>query len=60
MEKVTPCANVPQAVRPTIAGDTGCSYDIGQFRSMLPELEAMNIFAAAPWPSPGIGKPTAN
>jgi len=41
----TPCSTVPQRVTPAIAGDTGCSYDIGQFRSFLPENETMNIFA---------------
>lgn len=41
----TPCANVSQRIVPTIAGDSGCSYDIGQFRSFLPETETMNIFA---------------
>ena len=41
----TPCSTVPQAVTPPLAGDTGCSYDLGQFRSFLPDLEAMQIFA---------------
>jgi iron complex outermembrane receptor protein len=40
-----PAHTSPQAVTPAIAGDSGCSYDIGQFRSFLPELEAMQIFA---------------
>ncbi len=44
-QNVTPCSTVPTAVTPTIAGDTGCSYDLGQWRSMVPDLEAMQIFA---------------
>jgi iron complex outermembrane receptor protein len=43
--QATPCANVALAVRPAIAGDTGCSYDLGQLRSFLPKLEAMQLFA---------------
>lgn len=44
-QNVTPCSSVPTAVRPTIAGDVGCSFDIGQWRSFLPENETTNIFA---------------
>lgn len=44
-QNVTPCSTVPTAVTPTLAGDTGCSYDLGKWRSFLPELEAMQIFA---------------
>jgi iron complex outermembrane receptor protein len=43
--QATPCANVALAVRPAIAGDTGCSYDVGQIRTFLPDLEALQIFA---------------
>ena len=41
----TPCSSVPTAIRPTIAGDNGCSFDMGQWRSFLPDTETMNIFA---------------
>ena len=44
-QQATPCVNVPQRIDPRIDGDSGCSYDIGQFRSFLPETETMNIFA---------------
>jgi iron complex outermembrane receptor protein len=44
-QQATPCANVATAITPRIAGDTGCSYDIGQYRSFLPETETTNIFA---------------
>ena len=44
-QQATPCANVPQRIEPRIEGDNGCSYDIGQFRSLLPDNETMNIFA---------------
>ncbi|MEO5692390.1 MAG: TonB-dependent receptor [Usitatibacter sp.] len=44
-QQATPCANVAQRIVPRIDGDNGCSYDIGQFRSFLPDNETMNIFA---------------
>ena len=31
-------------ISPAIAGDAGCSYDIGQYRSFQPSLENLSIF----------------
>ena len=42
---VSPCTSaLPGVVMPKIAGDDGCSYDIGQFRSFQPKLQSMSIF----------------
>ncbi|MDT8997680.1 TonB-dependent receptor [Paucibacter sp. APW11] len=42
---VSPCTTaLPGVVSPHITGDEGCSYDIGQFRSFQPKLEALSIF----------------
>jgi len=41
----TPCSTVAQRITPALDGDSGCSYDIGQFRSFLPKNETTNIFA---------------
>lgn len=42
---VSPCTSaLPGVVMPQIAGDQGCSYDVGQFRSFQPKLESMSLF----------------
>jgi iron complex outermembrane receptor protein len=43
---ISPCTTaLPGVVSPAIAGDAGCSYDIGQFRSFQPKLKNLSIFA---------------
>ena len=45
---VSPCTTALRGViSPAIAGDQGCSYDIGQYRSFQPELENLSIFGRA-------------
>jgi len=45
---VSPCTSALRGVvQPMIAGDLGCSYDIGQFRSFQPSLRNLSIFGRA-------------
>ena len=45
---VSPCTTALRGVvSPAIAGDEGCSYDIGQYRSFQPSLENLTIFGRA-------------
>lgn len=42
---VSPCTTaLPGVIKPPIAGDDGCSYDIGQFRSFQPALQNLSLF----------------
>lgn len=42
---ISPCTSaLPGVIQPPIAGDAGCSYDIGQFRSFQPSLKTMSLF----------------
>ncbi len=45
---VSPCSStLPGVIQPKIAGDLGCSYDIGQFRSFQPDLQNLSVFGRA-------------
>ncbi len=47
-QTVSPCTTaLPGVVSPAIAGDDGCSYDVGQFRSFQPSLKNVSIFGRA-------------
>jgi iron complex outermembrane recepter protein len=41
---ISPCTSVPTTIQPRIAGDLGCSYDIGQYRDFQPKIQTMSLF----------------
>ena len=41
---ISPCSSVAAAIRPSLAGDRGCSYDLGQYRDFQPKIDTTSIF----------------